>query len=95
MAAALQRELEAVASDGITAAELSRVQKATRRQALGAAQSNSSMASLLAAYHARTGSWRGVLEELDVVQGMKPDDVRGTAQRTFERDNCFRGFALA
>lgn len=91
----LQEQLDRVALDGVTAQELSRVKKATRKQLLNAAQSNPSMASTLAAYHARTGSWRGLLTELEVVQDLTAEDLRQAAQRTFDRSNCFKGFALA
>ena len=42
------------------------MKKSSRASLLGAATSNSSMAATLAAYHATTGSWRGMLEELQV-----------------------------
>jgi predicted Zn-dependent peptidase len=50
--------------------ELARVKKSSRASLLSGMTSNSSMAATLAAYHATTGSWRGILEELQVGVGL-------------------------
>ncbi|KAL6750226.1 peptidase M16 inactive domain family [Haematococcus lacustris] len=85
------RELERFAAEGPTAKELARVQKSTRTSLLSAALSNSSMASLLASYHGLTGSWTGLLAELEVISQLTPGEVRDVAQRLFRRDNVFTG----
>lgn len=48
------------------AQELARVKKDSRTSLYSSLTSNSSMAQLLAGYHATTGSWKGLLEELQV-----------------------------
>ncbi len=54
-AALLQGELARLVEGGVAAAELSRVQRATRSALLATAQSNSALAAALPAYHAMTG----------------------------------------
>lgn len=94
LSAALQRQLDALANDGPTSAELARVKASARAALLGAAVSNSSMASLLAAYHAVTGSWRGVLAELDDVDSLGSAEVASVAGDVFCAGGCFTGKAL-
>lgn len=55
-------------------------------------RSNSSMASVLASYHALTGSWQSLLAESARIEALTAEDVRAVAARTFLDDNCFRGF---
>lgn len=94
-AALLQGQLAALCDGGVTVSELSRVQRATRAGLLASAQSNSAMASALASYHVLTGSWRGLLDELEIVTSLTPDDLRGVAQRVFGApNNCFTGYVL-
>ena len=62
----LRGQLDAFMQDGPSARELARVKKATRAGLLAGVQSNSSMAAALCAYHALTGGWRGIVEELEV-----------------------------
>ena len=58
-------------------------------------QSNSGVAELLASYHALTGSWRGVLQELEAVEDLAPQDCRRVAEQVFNEGNCFRGYVDA
>ena len=53
------------------------------------------MAELLASYHALTGSWRGVLQELEGVEDLAPQDCRRVAEQVFNEGNCFRGYVDA
>jgi predicted Zn-dependent peptidase len=75
MASLLQQQLDQLASDGPTASELARVKAGARAALLSALTSNSSMASILTSYHAVTGSWRGVLQELDDVESLTSTEV--------------------
>lgn len=90
----LQCHLDELASEGPSAAELARVKASARVALLGALTSNSSMAGLLSSYHAVTGSWRGVLEELDYVETMTGQEVSEIVQKVFRPENRFIGKAL-
>lgn len=47
------------------------------------------------ALNVRAGSWRGLLDELEIVTSLTPDDLRGVAQRVFGApNNCFTGYVL-
>ncbi|GIL57933.1 hypothetical protein Vafri_13124 [Volvox africanus] len=90
----LQQQLAAFVEDGVSASELARVQRAVRAGLLASAQSNSAMASALASYHVSTGSWRGLLTELDLVSQLKGSELRDVAERVFAPNNCFTGYVL-
>ncbi|KAF5841882.1 Metalloenzyme, LuxS/M16 peptidase-like protein [Dunaliella salina] len=87
----LKEQLEQLASSAPSQAELRRVQAAQRMSLLGSVQVNAAMASLLTSYHVLTGSWRGLLDELEFVSSASPEDVRMVAERTFHPDNVFVG----
>lgn len=55
-------------------------------------QSNKGMADALTTYHVLTGSWRGLLTELDAVAELTPEQCRDAAARVFAASNCFRGY---
>lgn len=90
----LQSHLDALANDGPSAVELARVKSSARVALLGALTSNSSMAGLLSSYHAITGSWKGVLEELEYVETMTSGEVSDIVQKVFRPENRFVGKAL-
>ncbi|GFR44625.1 hypothetical protein Agub_g5913, partial [Astrephomene gubernaculifera] len=93
VAALLRSQLSALLVEGgVREAELARVRRAARAALLGAAQSNTSMAATLATYHVNNGSWRGLLEELELVSGVRPAEVQQLAARVFAPDNCFTGY---
>lgn len=52
------------------------------------------MASALCAYHASTFSWKGLLEELEIVDSLTTGEVQEVAARVFNPDNFFAGFVL-
>lgn len=52
------------------------------------------MAGLLAAYHSVTGSWRGILQELDDVETLTVPEVAAVAGQVFAEENRFTGVAL-
>ena len=90
----LQSHLDQLANGGPSAAELARVKASARVALLSALTSNSSMAGLLSTYHAVTGSWKGVLEELDYVETMRAAEVAEIVQRVFRPENRFIGKAI-
>ncbi len=93
VAALLREQLDRLAQEGPTQREMARVKKASRVDLLSAVTSNSSMARALASYHATWGSWQGLLEELQVVEGLRAEEVQAVAQRVFDPANCFAGYA--
>lgn len=90
----LQQQLEELASTAPTPAEMDRVRKSARAAVLASAQSNAGMASALCNYQVMTGSWRGLLRELEVVENMTGEDVRVAVERLLSPQNCFRGYVL-
>ncbi|KAG2432812.1 hypothetical protein HXX76_008546 [Chlamydomonas incerta] len=94
VAALLQEQLAALVEGGVAGAELGRVVRSSRAGLLGAAQSNSAMAAALASYHVSTGSWRGLVQELEVVSALQPAEVAEVAGRVFAPGNCFTGYVL-
>ena len=66
--------------------------QAARFAVLEAVSSNSSMASALATYQVLTGSWRNILEDLSIIDGVTAADIRSVAAETFAPDNCFTGY---
>ena len=59
---------------------------------LDAVHSNSSMASALATYQVLTGSWRNILEDLSIIDGLTATDIQSLAAETFDPSNCFTGY---
>ncbi len=94
VASLMQQQLDLFAEGGPTDRELSRVKKSARTSLLGAVQSNSAMASALCSYHALTGSWRGILDELAIVDDLSIGEVRDAAAAVFNSDNRFEGYML-
>lgn len=90
----LQCQLDQLANDGPSPAELAQVKASARVALLGALTSNSSMAGLLSSYHAVTGSWKGVLQELDYVETMTGPEVSDIVQRVFRPEQRFIGKAI-
>lgn len=50
------------------------------------------MVSVLCAYTALRGSWRGVVEELQLVEDMQAGTLRATAEEVFRADNQYIGY---
>lgn len=50
------------------------------------------MVSVLCAYTAVRGSWRGVIEELQLVEDMQAATIMTTAQECFRADNQYIGY---
>ncbi len=67
--------------------ELDRVKTQARAGLLQSLSSNSGMASLLAEYEAKTGSWRNVFDELNTIEAVTPADIQRVAQELFRPEN--------
>ena len=89
--AALTQELENVKQNPISDRELDRVKNQIRANLLRSLQSNSGLASQLAEYEVKTGSWQNLFTQLDKIQGVTPGDLQRIAQQTFRPENLTLG----
>ncbi|TAD75947.1 MAG: insulinase family protein [Oscillatoriales cyanobacterium] len=87
IATELHRQLDRLKREPVSQAELDRVKTQARAGQLQAIDSNSTMASLLAEYQAKTGNWRNLFRELDRTSAITPVDIQRVAQRTFVPEN--------
>ena len=95
VAVSIDEELARLKREPVSVEELSRVKTQARASLLRSLDSNSGMASLLAAYEAKTGSWRNVFEELRAIEAVTTDDVQRVAQATFQPNNRTVGKLLS
>lgn len=95
VAVSIDEELDRLKREPVSVEELSRVKTQARASLLRSLDSNSGMASLLAAYEAKTGSWRNVFEELRAIEAVTTDDVQRVAQATFQPNNRTVGKLLS
>jgi predicted Zn-dependent peptidase len=84
IADAFEAELELLKREPVSTEELNRVKTQTRAAVLQSLASNQGMASLLAEYEAKTGSWRNLFDDLKTVEAITPADVRRVAQDLFQ-----------
>lgn len=83
----IHTELERLMTEPVPEADLERVKTQARASLLRQLSSNSGMASLLAEYEAKTGSWRNVFNELAAIEAVTAADVQRVAQVTFRPEN--------
>ncbi|MEM6350525.1 MAG: pitrilysin family protein [Cyanobacteria bacterium P01_D01_bin.14] len=95
VATLLNAELERLKAEPVTAEELERVKTQARASLLRALSSNSGMASLLAEYEAKTGSWQTIFEDLQAIDQITAQDVQRVAQATFQPNNRTVGKLLS
>ena len=81
------QELQRLQQDPVSQAELDRVKTQARAGLLRSLDSNSGMASLLAEYEAKTGSWRNVFKDLEAIDAVTAEDVQRVAQDLFRESN--------
>lgn len=79
--------LDRLKTEPVTPEELERVKTQARASLLRQLDSNSGMAALLAAYEAKTGSWRNIFTELEEIESVTPEDIQRVAQATFQPEN--------
>jgi predicted Zn-dependent peptidase len=84
IADAFAAEIELLKREPVSAQELDRVKTQTRAGVLQALASNQGMASLLAEYEAKTGSWRNLFDDLKTVEAITAQDVQRVAQDLFQ-----------
>ena len=87
VAAALNTEIERLKTEPVSSEELARVKTQSRATLLRAVDSNLGMASLLAEYEAKTGSWRNIFTRLDAIASVTAEDIQRVAQKTFTAEN--------
>lgn len=87
VAIALGQELERLKTESVTPEELERVKAQVRARLLRSLQSNAGMASVLAEYEAKTGSWRNMFREVEAIAAVTAADVQRVAQATFTPNN--------
>ncbi|MGF1536778.1 MAG: M16 family metallopeptidase [Elainellaceae cyanobacterium] len=87
LGAAIGAELERLKTEPVTQTELDRVKTQSRAGLLGLLASNRGMASLLAEYEAKTGSWRNLFDELAEIEAVTAEDIQRVAQETFRPEN--------
>lgn len=68
--------------------------QAARVSLLGALQSNGALASALASYHQASGDWRTLVRDLERVEGLGAEEVRGVVARYLIPSNCYKGVVL-
>lgn len=95
IAAVLDDELTRLKTEPVAEEDLDRVKTQTRASLLRTLSSNQGMASLLAEFEVKTGSWRNVFEELSAIEAVTADDVLRVAQATFTPENRTVGRLLS
>ncbi|RZM76170.1 insulinase family protein [Leptolyngbya iicbica LK] len=89
------QQLERLKSEPVSQAELDRVKTQAQAGLLRQLDSNSGMASLLAEYEAKTGSWRNIFTELQEIEAVTAEDIQRVAQETFQPENRTAGKLLS
>lgn len=87
VAIALRKEIEKLTTELVTTEELERIKTQARAGLLRSLNSQSSLASLLAEYEAKTGSWRNLFTQLDQLARVTPQDIQRVAKATFTAQN--------
>jgi predicted Zn-dependent peptidase len=95
VAAALDREIQRLKSEPVSAEELDRVKTQSRAGLLRQLASNQGMASLLPEYEAKTGTWRNLFKDLKDIEAVTAADVQRVAQETFQPKNLTVGKLLS
>ncbi len=87
LAAGLETELVRLQQEPVNSMTLDRVKTQARAGLLRQLDSNQGMASLLTEYQAKTGDWRNVFRELQLIEAVDAQDVQRVATQTFRPTN--------
>ncbi len=87
LGAGLEAELARLQSELVDTETLDRVKTQARAGLLGQLDSNRGMASLLTEYEAKTGDWRSVFNELQLIESVTAEDVQRVAIEAFQPSN--------
>ncbi|MGB7487727.1 MAG: hypothetical protein WA901_16170, partial [Phormidesmis sp.] len=91
LGAGLEAELVRLQREPVDTQTLDRVKTQARAGLLGQLDSNQGMASLLTEYEAKTGDWRNVFEELQLIEAVTAEDVQRVALEVFQPSNRTTG----
>ncbi|MDS3859672.1 pitrilysin family protein [Thermosynechococcaceae cyanobacterium BACA0444] len=80
VAQAIQTELSHLQTTPISDVELSRLQTQARMDLLQALMSTEGMAKQLAEYAVKTGDWRNLFQQLEIIEAVTPADIQRVAQ---------------
>ncbi|MBH8564612.1 insulinase family protein [Nostoc sp. CENA67] len=95
LAAALQKEIEQLKTEPVSANELQRVKTRIRAGLLASLNSNMEMAEQLLEYEVKTGSWQNLFKYLDAIAAVTPADIQRVAKTTFTPENRTVGKLLS
>ncbi|MEM8503024.1 MAG: pitrilysin family protein [Cyanobacteria bacterium P01_D01_bin.1] len=87
LAVGLETELVRLQQEPVDQATLDRVKTQARAGLLRQLDSNQGMASLLTEYQAKTGDWRNVFRELQLIEAVDAQDIQRVATQTFRAEN--------
>ena len=87
IAQALHEQLDRLVAEPVRPEELERVKTQAQANLLWRLDSNSGMASSLAEYEAKTGSWRNIFKELEAIEAVTAEDIQRVAKATFRPEN--------
>ena len=91
---AMLAETERLKTDLVTEEELQRAKSRARARLVARLDSNSGLASQLAAYQVLTGDWRNRFRTLDDIDKVTREDIRRVANTYFTERNRTVGFLL-
>ncbi|BAY16880.1 peptidase M16 domain-containing protein [Anabaenopsis circularis NIES-21] len=95
LAAALEKEIDKLKTEPVSATELQRVKTQIRAALLDNLNSNMGMARRLSEYEAKTGSWRNSFKYLDEIAAVTPADIQRVTKATFTAENRTIGKLLS
>ncbi|MFE4108330.1 M16 family metallopeptidase [Almyronema epifaneia] len=87
VATLLEAELDSLKTEPVAEAELDRVKTQARASLIRSLNSNQGLASRLAEYEAKTGSWRNAFTEIEAIESVSAADVQQVAQQLFQPQN--------
>jgi predicted Zn-dependent peptidase len=84
---AIYAEFDRLASEGPTEREMEKMRNQRRMEFLEALESNMGLANQLSWFECVTGDWRFVLEYLERIEAINPEDVRNAAKKYLTPSN--------
>jgi predicted Zn-dependent peptidase len=91
---AMLAEVERLKTELVTEEELERVKSRARARLIAQLDSNTGLASQLAAYQVLTGDWRNRFHTLDAIDKVTREDIQRIAQTYFTERNRTVGYLL-
>ncbi|MDX2231951.1 MAG: pitrilysin family protein [Leptolyngbyaceae cyanobacterium bins.349] len=92
---ALRAEIERLKTEPVSTVELERVKTQARAGLLRSLDANMGMAQALLEYEVKTGDWRNLFKQLDLIAKVTPADIQRAAQTAFTPENRTIGRILA